>query len=52
VVLLVEAVLLAGYVGWQIGSCYLADYELNDDMTGLAVQNRARAGLEAVSTED
>jgi hypothetical protein len=51
-VLIAEGLLVFVFLGWQIGSCYLHNYELNDEMTALAVQSRARVGTEAVATED
>ena len=50
-IIVVDVVLLAIIGGWQVGACYLHNYELNDDMTALAVQARARAGVEPIANE-
>ena len=39
-------------VGWQIGMVYVENYEFTSDLNDLAVQNKARIGLESVNTED
>jgi hypothetical protein len=50
-VLAVEAFLLVALFGWQVGASYLHNYELNDDMTALAIQARARSGMVAIANE-
>lgn len=43
---------LAAIIGWQVGSCYVANSELQSDMQDLAVQNPFRIGLAPAATED
>jgi len=43
--------LLAVIVGWRVGSCELANIELQDDMKDLASQLGARAGYTKFSSE-
>lgn len=43
---------LAGIIGWQVGACYLANSELQNEMQDLAVQNPFRIGLAPAATED
>jgi hypothetical protein len=40
------------FVGWRIGSCELANFELHDDLRDLAAQGGAQIGLSAPNTED
>ena len=39
------------FVGWQFGSCDLANYELQDDMKDLSTQLGAKIGLAQASSE-
>lgn len=43
---------LAAFVGWQVASSYLANYELQSDLKDIASQNGFRIGLNAPSTEE
>jgi hypothetical protein len=43
---------LAAFAGWQIGSRYVANIELQADMKDLAAQNGTRIGLNPPSTDD
>jgi hypothetical protein len=43
---------LAAVAGWQIGSCELANLELQTDMRDIAAQGGSRIGLEALSSDD
>jgi hypothetical protein len=43
---------LAIIAGWQIGSCVLANLELQVDLRDLAAQAGARIGLVSFSTDD
>ena len=43
---------LAGVIGWQVGACYVANSELQNDMQDLAVQNPFRIGLAPPPTEE
>ncbi|MFZ0739485.1 MAG: hypothetical protein WA002_05180 [Candidatus Acidiferrales bacterium] len=43
---------IAAIIGWQIGSSYIANSELQYDMNYLAAQSRARVGLEPLRTEE
>jgi hypothetical protein len=52
VILGLAVLLLAGFVAWQIGACYVANSELQSDMKDLAVQNRGRIGLQPFDTEE
>jgi hypothetical protein len=51
-ILVVVVVLAALVTGWQIGGVYVQNYEFSSDLKDLAVQNKARTGLESVATED
>ncbi|MGA8221872.1 MAG: hypothetical protein WB780_09495 [Candidatus Acidiferrales bacterium] len=44
--------LVAAFVAWRIGACYVANSELQSYMKDLAVQNGARIGLLTFDTED
>jgi hypothetical protein len=48
----VAVLLVAAIVGWQIGSCHVANIELQADMKDLAAQNGTRIGLNPPSTDD
>jgi hypothetical protein len=48
----VAFVSLAGIIGWQVATCYLANSELQSDMRDLAAQNSFRAGLAPAPTEE
>jgi hypothetical protein len=52
VILGLAVLLLAAFAAWQITACYVANSELQSDMTDLAVQNHARIGLAEFSTEE
>jgi hypothetical protein len=41
----------AAFVGWQIGACELANYELQDDMKDLTAEMGARIGMVQASSE-
>jgi hypothetical protein len=43
---------LAMIAGWQIASCELANFELQEDLTDLAAQAGAGIGLVAPSTDE
>ncbi len=43
---------LAGNAGWQIGSCELANIELQDDMRDIAAQTGSRIGLAQISSDE
>ena len=43
---------LAGFAGWRIGSCELANIELREDMRDLAAQVGTRIGLTPQSTDE
>ena len=43
---------LAGFAGWRIGSCELANIELREDMRDLAAQVGSRIGLTPQSTDE
>ncbi|MGH9714881.1 MAG: hypothetical protein ACRD5M_16425 [Candidatus Acidiferrales bacterium] len=43
---------LAGFVCWQFGASYLANYELQTEMQDLAVQSAFRIGLAPADTEE
>jgi hypothetical protein len=45
-------VLLVGVVALQVAAAYLANSELQSDMTDLAAQNSARIGLSPIATEE
>ena len=49
-VLLVVAIPVAIFIGWQIGSCELSKYELQDDMKDLSSQLGAKIGLVQASS--
>jgi hypothetical protein len=44
--------LLAAFLAWQVGACYLENSELQSEMKDLTVQNGARIGLAPVNTEE
>ena len=44
--------LVAAFVAWRIGACYVANSELQSYMKDLAVQNGARIGLLTFDTEE
>lgn len=50
-VLLFAVIAATTFVAWQIGSCELANYELQDDMKDLSAQMGARIGLVQASSE-
>lgn len=52
VILGLAALSLAAFAAWQIAACYVANSELQSDMKDLAVQNGARIGWVAFSTEE
>jgi cell division protein FtsL len=39
-------------VGWQVGSCELANIELQDDMWDIAAQTGSRIGLAQISSDE
>ena len=43
---------LAAVVGWRIGSCELANFQLREDMQYLAAQVGSRIGLTAPNTDE
>jgi hypothetical protein len=43
---------LAAVAGWQIGSCELANIELQADLRDIAAQGGSRIGLEALNSDD
>ena len=49
-VLVVLAV--ASVIGWQVAACYVANSELQGDMTDLAAQNAYRIGLAPLPSEE
>lgn len=40
-----------GYVGWQVGSCELANIELKDDLQDLSAQIGTKIGLSPVRSD-
>jgi hypothetical protein len=44
--------IVAAIAAWQIGSCYLANVELQDDMRDIAAQTGTRIGLAQVNSDD
>lgn len=51
-ILAIGVAVAAVAAGWQIGNAYVENYEFGSDLNDLAVQNRARTGLESIATED
>jgi hypothetical protein len=49
---LLAVLLVAGFIGWQVGVCYIANSELRSDMRDLAVQNSFRIGLAPLPTAE
>jgi hypothetical protein len=43
---------LAAVAGWQIGSCELANIELQADLRDIAAQGGSRIGLEALNSDE
>lgn len=50
-VVVFAAVVVALFVGWQIGSCELTNYELQDDLKDLTAQVSAKVGLVPAKSE-
>jgi hypothetical protein len=50
-VVVFAALAAAVFVGWQIGSCELANYELQDDLKDLTAQVSAKVGLVPAKSE-
>ena len=49
--LLFVVIATAIFIGWQIGSCELANYELQDDMKDISSQLGAKIGLVQANTD-
>ena len=52
IVAVLAVVVVGGAIGWQVGSCYVANSELQSDMRDLAVQTRFRVGMAPLPSED
>jgi hypothetical protein len=52
VILGLAVLALAVFAGWQIGSCELANAELQSDLRDLAAEVGTRIGLDARSTDE
>ena len=50
-VLVFAALIVAIFVGWQVGSCELANYELQDDLKDLTAQASAKIGLVSAKSD-
>jgi nucleotide-binding universal stress UspA family protein len=49
---LFAALALAVIVGWQITSCVVANYELQDDLKDIASQLAAKIGLDSTQSDE
>jgi hypothetical protein len=52
IVVALGLLLVAGIIGWQVGSCELANYELQDDLHDMASQLGMRMGLDAPHSDE
>ncbi len=52
IMLAIAVLLVIVVLGWQIGSCEVANFELQDDMKDLASQAGARIGLSHPPSDD